>query len=124
MYSSAYYKTKITELENIRDQVRGILPYFEPSEEVLTKSQKYIEEITINGEPIDQGKLCDICSALKNTESDLQSIIKECTERIFEYTTLYNQAVARENAAREEAARIRATPSAARNNNVTISTIR
>jgi hypothetical protein len=94
--SSSYYKTKITQLEQIRSQIKGILGSFDSCEAVLTKSQTYIDEITINGETIDQGKLTEVSSTFKNAESDLNTIISECNRKIEEFNSLYRQALAYE----------------------------
>jgi hypothetical protein len=101
MMSSSYYKSKITEIENIRTQVKGVLGNFDSCDAVLVKSQKYIDEITINGETIDQGKLLEVSNTFKDAESDLNTIITECNQKLEEYNSLYRQALASEEAARE-----------------------
>lgn len=113
MMSSTYYKSKVTELENIKNQVKGVLGYFDSCEATLIKSQKYIDEITINGETIDQGKLSEVSSTFKNAESDLNTIIAECNRKIEEYNSLYRQALAYEEAQREAARKRRQSNSSA-----------
>jgi hypothetical protein len=103
MQSSSYYKQAVEELKAIKAQVQGVLGQFDSCESVLTKSKKYIEEITINGEAIDQGKLGEVTNILKNAESDLQTIINECNAKIEDYSALYRQALAAEEAARRAA---------------------
>ena len=126
MYSSSYYSSILSQLRSVKAQVQGVMGYFDSCESTLNKSIGYIDEITINGEAIDQGKLGDVSSALKNAESDLQAIINECNAKIVEYTALYNQAVAREEAAREEARRraAAAAAQAAKTNNTTAASVR
>ena len=121
MMSSSYYNSKVTELENIKTQVRGVLGKFDSCDAVLTKSQKYIDEITINGEAIDQGKLSEVSNTFKNAESDLNTVISECNRKIEEYNALYRQALSYE-AAQREAERQRRM-AAARSNSYTNSRI-
>jgi hypothetical protein len=100
MLSSAYYKSKIEILENAKSQLRALLPGFDTCATTLTKSQKYTEEINLSGEPIDQGKLSEVSSSLKNAESDIQTIINECSNKILDYQDLYSQALYQEEQAR------------------------
>lgn len=123
MHSSSYYSSILSQLKSVKAQVQGVLGYFDSCEATLNKSIGYIDEITINGEAIDQGKLSEVGNSLKNAESDLQAIVNECNAKIAEYTTLYNQAVAREEAAAREARRraAEAAAQAAKTNNTTTS---
>lgn len=109
MESSSAIKSKIDELDKIRNQVNGVLSKFSPCSTVLSKSQKYIDEITINGEAIDQGKLKEVEISLNNAENDLQAIVSECDGKIEILIDQYAKAVAREEEEREAARRRRAS---------------
>lgn len=91
--NSAYYLTKIKELQESKSKVNGLFSYITECETDLDKSQKYMDNLTICGEPLDKGKVKEIVTSLENITSDFNAIIKECDTKIAEYQEKYEAAL-------------------------------
>ena len=102
MNSSSYYSLKIEKLKTARSKLKGLSSYIEDSTSAAEKCEKFTEELTINGQTIDQGKLKTIKDTISDVDSNITSLISECDERISEYQELYQKALAAEREAREK----------------------
>lgn len=102
MNSSSYYSLKIEKLKTIKTQLKGLSSYIEDCTSAADKSEKFTEELTINGQTIDQGKLKTIKDTISDVESNITSLINECTEKISDYQELYQKALNAEREAREK----------------------
>ena len=102
MNSSSYYSLKIEKLKSIRSQLKGLSSYIEDCSSASDKSEKFTEELTINGQTIDQGKLKTIKETISDVDSNITSLINECNEKISDYQELYKKALEAEREAREK----------------------
>ena len=53
MNSSSYYSLKIEKLKSIKTQLKGLSSYIEECTSAAEKSEKFTEDLTINGQAID-----------------------------------------------------------------------
>ncbi len=107
--SSAYYSQKITEIEKAREKIRGLKDNLGDCQSSVSKGEKIMENLTICGEPMDQGKVSAMGDSLEDISDDLDSIISECNQLIAKYRELYNSAKKAEEEDAAKAAQARRT---------------
>lgn len=107
--SSAYYSQKITEIENAKEKINGLKDSLDDCQSSVSKGEKIMENLTICGEPMDQGKVSEMGRALNDISDDFDSIISECNQLISKYRELYNSAKRAEEEAAAKAAQARRT---------------
>ena len=97
MSSSTYYKQKVEQFSAIKRQLSNLNNYIDNCDTSLKNSKKYLDEIIICNETVDQGVLEEnVAITVSNVSSVVTSLISECTSRINEYQRLYEKAYKKE----------------------------
>ena len=100
--SSAEYAAKIKEFETAKQEVNGLKDSLGDCQSSASKGVTIMENLTICGEPMDQGKISDASDKLESISDDFDTIIKECDKLITEYQKKYEAALAAEEEARKK----------------------
>ena len=104
--NSAYYYNLIIKYQDIRDRLTYRLADFDSTINKLMLANLFFlnqDSLTMTGEQVDKGKISESITNIQMAKANIENIIAECAAEIEENYSLYNQALAREAAAKEEA---------------------
>lgn len=99
MSSSSYYKKKINKYQNIKSKLKETLEYFDDCFTNMNDSASHLENVILENEPFDKGKIREEINNLSKINQNLKSVINECNYKIDKYTKLYKKALAEERKA-------------------------
>lgn len=103
--SSADCRAKIAEFKTIKTELLGIIDGIDGYISEFSGISTYLEDLIVNGEPIDKEQLSNMSVSLEKIKGNFQSVVKECEQRIQEYTNLFYEALAREREAKRNSLR-------------------
>lgn len=96
--SSAKCMEMINYYTALGKQVSGLFSYLISCAEALTKCKRYTDEIKIDDEAVDKGKLNELSLALSGFSDVFNTIVAECEAMVDVYEGLLAEALAREAA--------------------------
>lgn len=102
MISSAECQMKIEELTDTKKQIMTLYDGLDECSSSLRKTTSYSDELIINGESVDCGKLDVISNTLSSLESNIDAMVAECDALIMKYEGLLVKALAYEKMIMEQ----------------------
>lgn len=91
--NSSYYLSLIQKYKKIITDVSSLYSYLDSSYGIVNSCIEKMEEITINGDSVDKGKLNNISTSLSELRNAFNTVIAECKSKIDTYEALYNAAL-------------------------------
>ena len=94
--SSSECQAMIDKYQGIKAKILGLFDYLSECSSSIIECEPYLNEVNIDGEPIDKGKLGELSSTINGFKDAFSTIVAECESLIQKYTAMKAEALRRE----------------------------
>lgn len=94
--SSSECQAMIDKYKGIKAQILGLFDYLGECSSSITECKPYLNEVNIDDEPVDKGKLDEWSSVVNGFKDAFSTIVAECESLIQKYTAMKAEALRRE----------------------------